>query len=47
VVSVEVKNKALVRRFLDEVYNRGDPENCARLISAYVKTLDGDTDFVR
>jgi putative aminopeptidase FrvX len=24
-----------------------DLENCARLISAYIKTLDEDTNFVR
>ena len=24
-----------------------DLENCARLISAYVKTLDADSDFIR
>jgi putative aminopeptidase FrvX len=30
-----------------EMVELGDLENCARLISAYVKTLDKNTDFVR
>ncbi len=31
----------------NEIVDLEDLENCARLISAYVKTLDEDTDFVR
>jgi putative aminopeptidase FrvX len=31
----------------NEIVDLKDLENCARLISAYVKTLDGDTNFVR
>ncbi len=31
----------------NEIVDLGDLENCARLISAYVKKLDANTDFVR
>jgi putative aminopeptidase FrvX len=31
----------------NEIVDLEDLENCARLISAYIKTLDEDTDFVR
>ncbi len=31
----------------NEVVDLDDIENCARLISAYIKTLGEDTDFVR
>jgi putative aminopeptidase FrvX len=31
----------------NEIVDLADLENCARLISAYVKTLDADADFVR
>jgi endoglucanase len=31
----------------NEMVDLDDLENCARLIAAYVKTLDADTDFVR
>ena len=31
----------------NEIVDLEDLENCARLIAAYVKTLDADTDFIR
>jgi endoglucanase len=31
----------------NEVVDVDDVENCARVISAYIKTLGTDTDFVR
>jgi endoglucanase len=31
----------------NEIVDLEDLENCARLIAAYVKTLDEHTDFVR
>jgi endoglucanase len=31
----------------NEIVDLEDLEGCARLLAAYVKTLDADTDFVR
>ena len=31
----------------NEMVDVDDVENCARVIAAYIKGLDGDTDFVR